>query len=144
VNEFSAQFIHTLRNCENSVVQRLADQAFEVADAMRIDGKCPGGHEFCITTVSGNEVTIGFGKHWHTHIHDTSADLPGEKPFANVIRFLGRLVSEEIMIVEAYDNETYVGGRTQVRGEKRREVKRANRYVTRSWTGRYNGDSSAV
>ena len=122
----------------------MTDRVREVDGAMGINGTCPGGHEFYITTVTGNEVTIGLGKHWHTHIPDASADIPDQRSFANVIRFLIRLVSEEIMIVEAYNNETYVGGRTQARGERRREVKRANRYITRSWNGRYNGDSTAT
>ena len=143
MNEFSARLIDALRNCENPAVQRLAGQAVEVREVMRIDGISPGGHPFYITTQSGSEVTVGLGKHWHTHLGNISADCPDKEPLTNVIRFLIRLVSDEITIVEAYENETYVGSRTQARGERRREVKRANRYITISWSGRYNSESRA-
>jgi hypothetical protein len=121
----------------------MADQAVEDHGGVRVSGRSPGGHPFCVTTASGNEVTVGLGRNWHTHLDEFEVDPENEKPFANVIKFLVDLVREQIVIVEWYNGREYAGSGARRRGEKNRELSRGNRRVTISWAGSYDGETTA-
>jgi hypothetical protein len=143
MNDFSQRFIDALRNAEHAAVRAMADQAVEVHGGMRVSGRSPAGHSFYITTASGAEVTIGMGPNWHTHLDEFDVDPENEQPFANVIKFLVDLIGEQIIVVEWYDSRGYAGSQAQRRGEASRELIRANRRVTLSWAGSYDGETFA-
>jgi hypothetical protein len=143
MNDFSQRFVDALRHAGHSVIRSMAEQAIDDHGGMRVSGRSPGGHPFHVTTASGNEVTVGFGRHWHTHLQEFEVGPENEKPFAHAIKFLVDLVREQIVIVEWYNGREYAGSGARRRGEKTFESNVGNRRVTISWAGSYDGESSA-
>jgi hypothetical protein len=133
MDDFSLRFIDSLRNAGHPALREMADRAVELQWAMRFDSTSPAGHHFWVTTESEPEVTIGLGRHWHTHLDEFQTSAEDEKPFANVIQFLLDLIREQIIIIEWFVGEKYLGSNTQRRGEKSPKPGRANRRVNFSW-----------
>jgi hypothetical protein len=141
MNEFSVRFVEALRHARDPIVRAMGAEAVGEHGAMRASGTTPGGHRYYVTTASGPEVTIGLGRHWHSHFDELLGDGEDEVPFAGVVGFLEALVREEMVIVEWYGDRGYAGSEARARGERSRELKGATRRVTVSWSGTHDGES---